>query len=33
MLSKSLARALAARDIHYGWFMVVLTMGFLVWRR
>ena len=29
-LSKSLARALAARGIHYGWFMVVLTMGYLL---
>ena len=30
MLSQPLARALAARGIHYGWFMVVLTMGYLV---
>ena len=30
MLSKSLARALAARGIHYGWFMVVQTMGYLL---
>ena len=30
MLSASLARALAARGIHYGWFMVALTMGYLL---
>ena len=30
MLSASVARALAARGIHYGWFMVALTMGYLL---
>jgi predicted MFS family arabinose efflux permease len=30
VLSQRLARALAARGIHYGWFMVVLAMGYLV---
>jgi len=30
MLSASLARALAARGIHYDWFTVALTMGYLL---
>ncbi len=30
MIATSLARAVAARDIHYGWVMVALIFGYSV---